>query len=179
MITDLCPVEIIATLQYLHRQGHDTREVFRVLAETSARVRKSSAKAGSRSLEEQLAGSENYDEAVGVSEQLELLLASLKEKRNQRPSKSRGHASQGRHRHERGRPNSSEYRSSADFGGISDSELLRTPDALIRHVVLFPQTMWSRAFYFSLAEMGPDELATVEQWFIDMNEVSSSRLDVT
>lgn len=43
---------------------------------------------------------------------------------------------------------------------------------LINEVIMYPQIMWTRNFFYSLGAMVPAQQNIMHEWFQEMNEVS-------
>ena len=52
-------------------------------------------------------------------------------------------------------------------------QLITDAYRLINEVIMVPQIMWTRTFFYSLGAMSPTQQQIVHEWFIEMNEVST------
>lgn len=53
-------------------------------------------------------------------------------------------------------------------------QLITDAYRLINEVIMVPQIMWTRNFFYSLGAMSPTQQSIVHNWFLEMNEVSQN-----
>ena len=99
---------------------------------------------------------EKKDTTMNIDGQLELLLDKLKSNSNLQASKEEP----------------------ASIENPKSQQLITDAYRLINEVIMVPQIMWTRTFFYSLGAMSPTQQQIVHEWFIEMNEVSTKHIPI-
>ena len=169
-------MEIIQTLKS-NTSPDVAQQLFKTLSETSTAVSKANEQAREQNQDENSSEAGDDKKAgivtagIGIDEQLKLLLDNLS---------ANGLVNKKGERKDRGLDSISETGVSSLKDGsnysskINSSSLITHAYHLINEVIMYPQIMWTRNFFYSLGAMHPEQQQIMHDWFSEMNEVSDS-----
>ena len=155
-------VEIIQSLKDYNSPAA-SEQLFKTLTETSQAIKKMPAE-GSGS-DEDNQDTQSKKSSMSVESQLKLLLEKLNANKLSSASSEQGESTT--------QSLNGSISAQLNSGPNAASHSQRITDAykLINEVIMIPQIMWSRNFFYSLSAMSAEQQSIVHGWFQEMNEV--------
>lgn len=174
-------MEIIQTLRN-NATPDAAEQLFKTLTETSEEIERShvESKDGAKEEAEAEAAAQKQASVLSIEDQLKLLLdklnsnSKLKQKSSQWPAHPQSGNSTAQASGKRTQ-NSQTSNVQGGSGGASapaagSAQLITQAYHLINSVIMYPQIMWTRNFFYSLGAMAPQQQQIMHDWFIEMNE---------
>ena len=119
---------------------------------------------------------------ISYDDQLKLLLENLsKNEKLHRKTKPAAHARPEHHQAqaEHTQPSSQGPAVYQQPSSVSQNQLVTQAYHLINEVIMHPQIMWTRNFFYSLGAMAKTQQQIMLEWFNEMNEVSHTPFALT
>ena len=150
-------MQIIQTLR--NNTTPDTADqLFKTLVETSEAVELKN--------KEYAEEEAKVEEKLGIEDQLQLLLQNLNQNSLLNQKKPKRAVNNAAMAEGPGQPAQEQSASSAP------TQLITQAYHLINEVIMYPQIMWTRNFFYSLGAMNTSQQTIMHEWFTEMNEVS-------